>query len=370
MAEELGRTVLNGWHAKNGAKMVPFAGWEMPIQYKLGPLEEHHLVRKSAGLFDIGHMGRFEVSGGGALPFLESLVSSGLADLAENQSRYGLLCREDGGILDDLFVYRLPGRWLVVVNASNRAKDFAWLQAHAGSGVKLVDISEKLSMIALQGPKALEVLSRASRLPIEKMPERFFAAQVRVAGREVLAGRTGYTGEDGFELFPEASFAEDLWELLLAAGRDAGLAIGPIGLAARDSLRFEPAFSLYGHELTEEVTPVEAGLLWACTLGKDFVGAAAVRERKAAGPKEKLVTFEMVDKAVAREGYAVVDEAGAAAGRVASGMFAPTVNKFAGNAFVRPDLAATGKIFYIRIRDVNKKAVVVKRPLYVPAYRK
>ncbi len=370
MAEVLNTTVLNGWHKRKGAKMVPFAGWEMPLQYDKGPIEEHHLVRRSAGLFDISHMGRFEVTGPGALPFLEGLVSSRMGDLATNQSRYGLLLREDGGILDDLFVYRLPEKWLVVVNASNREKDFAWMASRAGKDARIVDVSREVAMIALQGPRALDVFSAATGTEAGGLPERFSSVRARAAGSEFLAGRTGYTGEDGFELFPPADRAERLWEELLKAGTSAGIEIAPIGLAARDSLRFEPGFSLYGHELNESITPVEAALLWACDLSKEFTGARAVRERKASGPRERLATFEMVERGVAREGYPVVDEAGAEVGRVASGMFAPTVNKFAGNAFLRTDLAVPGKIIYIRIRETNKRAVVVKRPLYVPAYRK
>jgi glycine cleavage system T protein len=226
-------------------------------------------------------------------------------------------------------------------------------------------------MFALQGPRALDLLRAAGT--VENMPARFHSARCVISGRDCLAGRTGYTGEDGVEIFVPRDAAPGVWEKILSAGSGSGggpgIEVGPVGLAARDSLRFEPAFALYGHELSENVTPVEAGLMWACDMTKSFTGRDAIAARKAEGPREKLVTFEMLEKSVPREGFAVVDESGTEAGRVVSGMFAPTVGKFAGNAYVRPDLAPVGKTFYIVIRDARKKAGVVKRPLYVPAYR-
>ena len=372
--DDLKRTVLFTWHKNNGARLVPFAGWEMPLQYPRGPIEEHHLVRRSAGLFDISHMGRFEVSGAGAAAFLEEIVTSRIGDLAEYGSRYGLLCREDGGVLDDVFVYRLPeGRFLVVVNASNREKDLAWIRRHIhaeAGAAEIRDISDETAMIALQGPRALELLASAAGGAASDPPERFFAASISLAGADCLVGRTGYTGEDGVEIFVPRDGAVTVWETLLGAGRAAGIEAGPVGLAARDSLRFEPGFALYGHELSEDVTPVEAGLMWACDLSKRFTGRDAVAARKAEGAERRLVTFVMEDRGVPREGYAVIDEEGAPAGRVVSGMFAPTLEVFAGNAYLRPDLAQAGKTFYIVIRDAKKKAVSRKRPLYVPVYRK
>jgi len=368
--EELKRTALYDWHREAGARMAPFAGWEMPIQYPTGAIEEHHLVRRSAGIFDIGHMGCFEVAGGEAEAFLDRIVSSRMSGLADGESRYGLLCREDGGILDDLFVYRLsPARFLVVVNASNTGKDFAWFRKQGeGKDLSLRDASGETAILALQGPRALEILRRAGDL--DALPERFFSARGRVAGRGCLVGRTGYTGEDGVEIYLPREDSLSVWEALLRAGAEAGIDVGPAGLAARDSLRFEPGFALYGHELSEDITPVEAGLLWACDLGKPFVGREAVAARKAEGAREKLATFEMVEKSVPREGFPVEDEEGKAAGRVVSGMLAPTLGKFAGNAYLRPDLASPGKTFYIVVRGARKKAVAVRRPLYTPAYRK
>jgi glycine cleavage system T protein len=376
MNEVLKHTVLYDWHRINGAKLVPFAGWEMSLQYGRGPIEEHHLVRRSAGLFDIGHMGRFEVRGKDAGAFLENLLSNSPADLGEGRSRYALLCREDGGIIDDLYVYRLPGRYLVVVNAANREKDLAWFLAHTGvRDVGIEDVSERLTMFALQGPKALDILAAAAAVKGSNaggagFPERFSAFTLSVSGTECLAGRTGYTGEDGVELFISREDALGVWEKLLLTGAEQGIEAGPVGLAARDSLRFEPGFSLYGHEISESVTPVEAVLLWACDLSRPFIGRDAILRRESEGPAEKLVTFEMIDRSVPRQGYPITDEAGRDAGRVVSGMFAPTTGKFAGNAYVRTDLAKPGNTFYISIRGEKKKAAAVKRPLYVPAYRK
>jgi glycine cleavage system T protein len=378
MSDVLKHTVLYDWHRINGAKLVPFAGWEMPLQYRRGPIEEHHLVRRSAGLFDIGHMGRFEVRGAEAGPYLDMLLTNPPSLLGEGRARYALLCREDGGILDDVYVYRLPGRYLVVVNAANREKDFGWFSARtAGAEVQVEDVSDSLTMFALQGPKALDLLAAAVSASPEssgaggkEFPERFTAFSLSVAGVECTAGRTGYTGEDGVELFTARDDALRVWESLLLTGAERGIEAGPVGLAARDSLRFEPGFSLYGHEISDKVTPVEAGLLWACDLSRPFIGRDAILRREKEGPSEKLAVFEMIDRSVPREGYGITDENGRDAGRVVSGMFSPTTGKFAGNAYLRTDLAKPGNTFYISIRGENKKAAAVKRPLYVPPYRK
>ncbi|MFW5835807.1 MAG: glycine cleavage system aminomethyltransferase GcvT, partial [bacterium] len=269
-------TPLNAWHRAAGAKMVDFAGWDMPISYRSGPIEEHRLVRRSAGLFDVSHMGQFHVSGPGALDYLQRLVSADLLSVAEQGSTYALLCRDDGGVLDDLFLYNLPDRWLVVVNAANREKDYAWFTDHlpggVGSpdGVLLDDVSDDTAMFAFQGPAALSVMDRLTDGRTSAIP-RFCAAELELAGlpapaagRVLTVGRTGYTGEDGVELFAPATVAQAVWERVLAEAEAAGVEAGPIGLAARDSLRFEPGFALYGHELTEELTPVEARVTWAC----------------------------------------------------------------------------------------------------------
>ena len=441
------RTVLYDTHLSLGARMAPFAGWEMPIQYPAGPIEEHRLVRRSAGLFDTCHMGRLRIHSSGATNLLDQLLTARIADLPVGFSRYSLLLREDGGVLDDLFVYRLGEEdWFIVVNASNVEKDLAWFQKWAlkEGSIKVENLSSRLGMIALQGPKALELLGRVAwyeaeppekdlsisgigsvsagvfgsenlSLPQTRLvsqgekgihipwtpPERFGWSWVWIGkdngGGErngeghiyegedkdkpslgtsgsfhrvrCLLGRTGYTGEDGVEIFPPWENTPAVWNMLLASAKEAGIEAGPVGLAARDSLRFEPGFALYGHELSEDVTPVEASLLWACDLEKPFVGREAVQIRRAEGPKEKLVTFVMEERAVPRAGYPVADETGRTVGRVVTGLYAPTLDTFAGNAFILSDLAGIGKTIYIVVRGALKKARVVKRPLYKPAYR-
>ncbi|MCX7787653.1 MAG: glycine cleavage system aminomethyltransferase GcvT [Spirochaetes bacterium] len=386
------RTVLYDTHLSLGAKMAPFAGWEMPIQYPAGPIEEHRLVRRSAGLFDTSHMGRFRVYGPGATQFLDKLLTARLSDLFVGFSRYSLLLREDGGILDDLFVYRLgEEEWFIVVNASNTEKNFAWFQQWASKEgtIQIEDLSFRFGMVAFQGPRALELLTQITENEKGERwtpPERFGWSWVRIgkpkgsladranhsdASTKVrcLVGRTGYTGEDGVEIFPPWDRTPFVWETILSSASKMGIEAGPAGLAARDSLRFEPGFALYGHELSEDITPVEASLLWACDFEKPFVGREAVSNRKEQGPKEKLATFVMEEPAVPRAGYPVTDEAGTTVGRVVTGLYAPTIDAFAGNAFVLPDLAISGKTLYIVIRGARKKARVVKRPLYKPAYR-
>lgn len=358
--------------------MVSFAGWEMPISYGRGAIEEHRLVRRSAGLFDVSHMGQFQVAGPGALDYLQHLVSADLIAVPEQQSTYALLCREDGGVLDDLFLYNLPGRWLVVVNAANREKDLDWFETHlptnAEAEVRLEDASDRTSMLAFQGPEAVGIMDRLTEGAAGEIP-RFAAAELRLsglpepfAGRAVTVGRTGYTGEDGVELFVANEMAEAVWDRILVACEEAGVEAGPIGLAARDSLRFEPGFALYGHELTEEITPVEARLTWACDLEKNFIGRDALVAQKEAGADRKLATIRMTDRGVPREGFPVMKD-GERVGHVATGMYAPSVDAYCANVFLPPALAKIGTDVDIEIRGQMKAAVVVKRPLYKPAYR-
>lgn len=360
-----------------GAKTAAFAGWDMPIAYERGAIEEHRLVRRSAGIFDVSHMGRLEVSGPGALDYLQRLVSPDLLAVSEQHSSYALLCREDGGVLDDIFLYNLPDRWLVVVNAANHEKDYEWFLEHKPAGendVRLTDASDQTAMFAFQGPRALEVMDRLTSGAASLIP-RFGAAelilsglQAPFAGRGVTVGRTGYTGEDGVELFVPQEMAVAIWERILGEAEEAGVEAGPIGLAARDSLRFEPGFPLYGHELSEEITPLEARLSWACDLNKDFIGRDALARQKEAGIEKKLATVRLTDRGVPRQGYPVLKD-GQPVGTVATGMYAPTADAYCANVFVPPALAKVGTDVDIEIRGRGKSAVVVKRPLYRPAYR-
>lgn len=370
-------TALHDRHAALGARFAPFAGFDMPIQYPLGALEEHRLTRRSVGLFDIAHMGRFVLEGPGAGAYLSRMTSNRLLDLRPGEARYTLLLDEGAGILDDLFVYRLgnssigsPGgedAWLVVANASNKESDFSRLRDGLPAGVDLSDRSEELYMIAVQGPRAIEVLDSLSGGRVSPIP-RSASEEAEVAGVRALVGRTGYTGEDGVELFFPASQAVRLWDEVLGGARKLGVDAGPVGLAARDSLRFEAGMPLHGHEIGVDTAPAEALLSWACDFDKDFVGREAALRYKEA-PRRKLVTLT-TGGGVPRQGYPVHDPTGREVGVCVSGMFCPTVGVFAANAFVEPSLTAVGTELAISIRGKAVTATVTKRPLYLPTYRK
>lgn len=375
----LKRTQLYDWHVEHGARMVPFAGWEMPVQYPTGPIEEHHITRRAAGLFDIDHMGQFTVTGSESEAYLNAIATWDVRLMAENEAHYSLLCYENGGIVDDIFIYRLPSRWLVVVNADNRAKDLAWMQQHVtkpdGSqyDVAVHDVSDQTYMIALQGPQALPLLQRFTKEDLDGLA-RFAALETMIDRHgihnvEMIIGRTGYTGEDGVELFFSAEHATTVWQALLDAGAAHEIEIAPIGLAARDSLRFEPGFALYGHEIDAETTPNEANLRWVCKFDTDFIGRDAIIAQRERGLDKKLVAFEMTERSVPREDYTVTDGDGNEIGTVVTGLYAPTVDKYCGHAFVHPDHAKTGTPLNILIRNRPRSAVVVKRPLYKPSYR-
>ncbi|PKL06164.1 MAG: glycine cleavage system protein T [Spirochaetae bacterium HGW-Spirochaetae-9] len=348
--------------------MAPFAGFEMPISYPTGALEEHAITRRSVGLFDIDHMGQFEVRGTGADAFVSRLVSAKIDDMKPPMARYSLLLDEKGCVIDDLFVYRMLDFWWIVVNASNRAADLAWFNAHAGKDVTVVDKSDETYMIAVQGPKAIELLDAAGNTSVSAL-ERFTWGKISIAGMTVLFGCTGYTGEDGGELFFPAESAETLWNYLLEKGKALGIETMPIGLAARDSLRFEAGMPLYGHEISLSINALEANFKWACDFGKEFIGKDALAEIAVAGLSRRLVGLD-VTGGVPREGYEVADESGRIVGHCVAGMFCPTVKKNAANAFVELGLAKVGTALKVIIRGQAKDAVVVKRPLYIPAYRR
>lgn len=369
MSNKLHRTALFPWHVEHGGRMVPFAGWEMPVQYPTGPIEEHRITRRSAGLFDIDHMGQIVVSGPDAESYLNRLVSWDISQMADYDAHYALLCRDTGGIIDDLFIYRLPDRWLVVVNADNRHKDFDWMRSHVGDfDVSVLDISGETYMVALQGPNAIALLSYLTDTDVSAMP-RFTAVEVLVNDVNTTVGRTGYTGEDGVELFFPPSESLAMWETILRTGEAHQIEVAPIGLAARDSLRFEPSFPLYGHEITEEITPLEANLKWACSFDTPFIGREALLAQQETGIPRKIVGIEMIEKGVPREGYPVLNEAGIEIGSVVSGMYAPTVDKYCAHALVQRNQSKVGSPVRVQIRNHARQAMIVKRPFYKPAYR-
>ncbi|GAB6089066.1 hypothetical protein JCM12856_06590 [Spirochaeta dissipatitropha] len=348
--------------------MSEFADYDMPITYPGGATAEHELVRRSVGLFDISHMGRIEIYGKQAGDALARLLSADVRKLEIYESCYALMCHRDGGILDDVFVYRLADRFLVVLNAANRESDLAWMREQSsGLNAGFHDVSETTAMIAVQGPRSLELIEHIRKMPVT-FP-RFYACETSLFGTVVLMSRTGYTGEEGVEIVLPAEQAAGMWAGLLRAAEEAGIEAGPAGLAARDSLRFEPGFALYGHELSLETSPVEARLLWACDFSHEFIGRHAIEERKAAGGSRRLTTFIMEDAGVPRPGCAIEDSEGATIGEVVSGMKAPSADCFAGNAYIEQHLAGIGNEIFIVIRNQKRKAVIVKRPLYRPNYR-
>jgi glycine cleavage system T protein len=349
----------------------------MPIHYTTGAVEEHRLCRRSVGLFDVDHMGRLILSGPGAGEALSALVSGPVLDMKAGEARYSLLLNERGGIIDDLFIYRLaegevPGKdpWLVVINAGNRETDLAWLTGKLPGDIALRDLSGETCMIAVQGPRAVELLDRLTDAAgaVSSIP-RAAMRTVTLAGTPVRAGRTGYTGEDGAELFYGADRALALWEAILAEAAAAGIEAGPVGLAARDSLRFEAGMPLHGHEISPEITPLEALLSWACDFTKDFFGKEALLAQRAAGITKKLATVN-VRGGVPRTGYPVLNPAGERIGVAAAGMFCPTIGTYSANVFVPPEYTPPGTKVAVEIRGAPKEAEVVKRPLYIPVYRR
>ncbi len=367
----LKRTPLFEAHVAMGARMVEFGGWEMPVQYS-GVIDEHQAVRNGAGLFDISHMGRFMVRGPDAEAFLQRVATCNLASIALGQSNYGLLCRPDGGIVDDIFIYHLDDEFLVVVNASNRDKDWAWLAEHSsGFDVELEDRSERWAMVALQGPAAEALLAAAEDSTTEDVGGLPFhgVALTTIFGATALIARTGYTGEDGFELFFDAARAPAIWRRLLELGPPGS--VKPCGLGARDSLRFEPCLALYGHEISDTINPYEARLGWVVKLDKgDFVGREALAAIKAQGPARKLTGFELLGKGVARGDYPVHSLAGEPVGFVTTGMPSPTLGRPLGMAYVPTALSAEGSEFDVIIREKPVRARAVKMPFYKPHYKK
>lgn len=369
MTTEARRTRLYDEHVALGGRMVEYAGWELPVQYdNTGAIKEHHAVRTAAGVFDIDHMGQIVVSGPDAEAFLDLMLTANMAKVSELHAQYALMPYEDGGLVDDVMVYRLPQTWWLIVNAANREKDLAWLLAHTDEfEVSVTDISDETYMLALQGPKAEEILQQLVPLDLLKMPYHT-VMETKIAGVPALVAATGYTGEYGYELYFPADRAVLLWRKLLEVGRPLGLL--PCGLAARDSLRFEAALPLYGHELGSDIDPFSAGLGIFVDLGKEyFAGRDALLKIKLEGPGQKLVGFEMTEPAVPRAGYPVLVN-GKSVGHVTTGMKSPTLNKFLGLALVPSEFARVGTEIEIVVREKPKKAVVVKRPFYLPAYRR
>ena len=357
------KTPLNAAHRESGAKMVPFGGWDMPVEYS-GLISEHMAVRTAAGLFDVSHMGEFTVEGPGATAFLQSVTSNDLAKLADGQAQYSSLPMDNGAPVDDVIVMRRAAdRYLMVVNASNIEKDFKWLQARRPRQCELANRSDDYALLALQGPRAESILRPLTAIDLAGLKYYHFA-EGRVADADALVSRTGYTGEDGFEIFVPPAAAEALWKRLLEAGKDAGLV--PAGLGARDTLRLEARMCLYGNDMDETTSLVEAGLGWIVSLDEakgDFPGRAVLAEQKKSGPPRKLVGFEMVGRGIARHGYAAFLSEDAA-GHVTSGTYAPYLQKNIGLCYLPAAKSAVGTEFQVDVRGRRVPARVVPTPFY------
>jgi aminomethyltransferase len=358
------RTPLYPEHRALEGRLVPFAGYEMPVQYR-GISVEHQAVRQSAGLFDVSHMGELEVNGPGALAFVNGLITNDLARAKDGQAVYTCCCNEAGTILDDLIVYRRsPTEILVVCNASNREKIASHFAARATNDVSFRDASDDYALLALQGPRALEVLAAAgSSIDVGASVPRFRFTDAEVAGKKAIIARTGYTGEDGVELFLAPSDAVSVWRALLEAGKSVG--IEPVGLGARDTLRLEARLALYGNDIDETTNPLEAGLGWTVKLDKpDFLGKAALVAVQQAGLSRTLVGFEMVGRGIARHGYPLLDTAGAVAGVCTSGGPSPTLGKSIGLGYLPLAFRTPGSRFLVDCRGKSIEAVVVPTPFY------
>lgn len=347
----LRRSPLHDRHLAAGAKLVPFAGWEMPVQYE-GIRQEHLAVRTRAGMFDVSHMGQVETRGPQALDFLQHLLSNDVRRIAEGGAQYSVMCREDGGVLDDLFTYGLAEcEYLTVTNAANHGSDHDWLQAHAeGYNVDVLDVADRFAMLAVQGPEARRIV-RA--LCDGSLPARFHCCLRAVAGVPMLVCGTGYTGEDGVELLIDPESAPAVWDALLDAG------VIPAGLGARDTLRLEACFHLYGNDLSQDRGPIEAGLGWCCKEETGFIGSAAVARVRAEGPAQKLVPFVIEGSGIARPGNPVLG-----GGEVTSGTFSPCLERGIGMAYVSPASADPGTRLEIDVRGTIRPARVERKPLY------
>lgn len=365
-AENLKRTPLNEAHRELGGKMVDFGGWDMPIQYPAGVMEEHLRTRNAAGLFDVSHMGEIWVEGLEAIAFVNRLTTNDVTKLVDGQAQYSAFTNEKGGVVDDLLVYRFDqNKLLLVVNAGTTDKDWAWITSHKkDEDVTLTNASSDYCQIAVQGPNAVGILQQLTEIKLDEIKYYWFTTG-KVDGVEAIISRTGYTGEDGFEVYTGAEFAEQLWRKLLEAGRyDDADGILPAGLAARNTLRLEAAMSLYGHELSDEITPLETGLGWITKFQKgDFIGRDALVEKKEKGLDRKLVGFEMIDPGIARDDFDVyVDDR--KVGYVTSGSPAPFLKKNIGLAFLPTEFANIGQEIRIDVRGKHLKAQIVPTPFY------
>ena len=356
------KTALTEKHIALGAKMVEFAGYNMPVSYT-GLNDEHIAVRTHAGIFDVSHMGEFFITGKGALDLIQKVTSNDASVLTPGKIQYSCLPNNKGGIVDDLLVYKISDeKYLLVVNASNMDKDWNWIASHNDTGAEMKNASDGYSLLAVQGPKATAILSKLTPVDLTTIPYYTFVIGKFCGVEDVIISNTGYTGAGGFEIYCKNEDAGKFWDAILEAGKESG--IKPAGLGARDTLRLEMAFCLYGNDIDDTTSPIEAGLGWITKFTKKFTNSDALLEQKQKGVSRKLVGFKMIDKGIPRHGYEITDADGNSIGIVTSGTQSPSLQQAIGLGYVKTDLSKTGSEIYIKIRDKLIKAIVVKTPFY------
>jgi aminomethyltransferase len=358
---ELKKVPLNDVHEKLGAKMVPFAGFNMPVRYT-SDIEEHMTVRNGVGVFDVSHMGEFMIEGPNALDLIQRVTSNDASKLIDGQAQYSSLPNEQGGIVDDLLVYKIKdNKYMLVVNASNIEKDWNWISRFNTKGAAMKDISPDTCLFAVQGPKAKGILQSLTTVTLDAIPYYHFAVGTFAGVADVIISNTGYTGAGGFEIYVDNKWSEKVWRAIFQAGEKEG--IRPIGLGARDTLRMEMGFCLYGNDINDETSPLEAGLGWITKFTKDFTNSNALKLQKEKGVGRKLVGFKMVDKGIPRHDYPINDSTGKAIGKVTSGTMSPVLGIGIGLGYVTTPYAQPGSEIFIEVRGKNLKAQVHKLPL-------
>ena len=356
---EVKKVPLNDLHEKLGAKMIPFAGFNMPVRYS-SDKEEHLTVRNGVGVFDVSHMGEFMVKGPNALDLIQWVSSNDASKLVDGQAQYSCLPNDKGGIVDDLLVYKIKDEeYMLVVNASNIEKDWNWIQSQNKWDVEMEDISDDIVLLAVQGPKAVKILQKLTEVDLSEVKFYTFV-NGKLAGKEMIISATGYTGSGGFELYINRADAEEVWSQVFEAGNE--FDIKPIGLGARDTLRLEKGFCLYGNDITDETSPLEAGLGWVTKFTKDFVNSDNLRRQKEEGVTRKLVGFEMIERGIPRQGYSLLDDSGNTIGEVTSGTMAPSLNLGVGMGYVTKENSAIDTEIYVQVRNKSLKAKVVRPP--------
>jgi len=355
-------TALTNIHEQLGAKMVPFAGYNMPVSYE-GVNAEHETVRKGVGVFDVSHMGEFLITGPNALDLIQKVSSNDASKMVDGQAQYSCLPNEKGGIVDDLIVYRLEAeKWLLVVNASNIEKDWDWITEQNTMGAEMRNLSEDYSLLAIQGPKAIEAMQPLTSEDLSAIKFYTFKVSDFAGIDHVIISATGYTGSGGFEIYCKNSEVEQVWNKVMEAGKDFG--IKPIGLAARDTLRLEMGFCLYGNDINDTTSPLEAGLGWITKFTKDFINSENLKNQKEAGIQRKLIGFELNERGIPRHDYEITDKEGKNIGVVTSGTMAPSLGKGIGMGYVTVENSTPGTEIFIQIRNKPVAATVVKTPFY------